>query len=211
MIHHSAALGLPQPGRLRTTAARLGLHGTLRALAAVLAAAATVPLVAPSADAHAELKSITPEHKSVQTASPNQVVLTFNQPVNSQFTVIRVTGPDGARADSGSALVGRAVVRQGLMPLTKPGAYQVAYRTVSVDGHVISGAREFTFKPGPVAPQPSAASAPAGSVPTPTQTQRPGEQSSSGFSWGLILLGAVGAAVVAAAAMSFRRGRRRAR
>ncbi|MFI0448860.1 copper resistance protein CopC [Actinomadura sp. 6N118] len=187
----------------------------LKALVAVLAAAVTVPLVATSADAHAELKSITPEHKSVQTASPNQVVLTFNQPVNSRFTVIRVTGPGGARTDSGSALVGREVVRQGLMPLTKPGTYQVAYRTVSVDGHVISGAREFTFKPGPspagsVAPQASAASGPAGSAATPTQAQRPGEQSSSGLSWGLILLGAVGAAVVAAAAVAFRRGRHRA-
>lgn len=118
----------------------------LKALMVGAATCMMIMLAATPADAHAALTSITPGDKSVQKAPPSEVKLTFNEPVNRRFTVIRVTGPAGAAVSMGAPAVDRAVVRQPLVPLSKSGRYRIAYRTVSVDGHIISGSREFTFR-----------------------------------------------------------------
>jgi len=162
-----------------------------------------IMLTAAPASAHAELESITPGQKSVQTASPREVTLTFNEPVNRRFTVIKVTGPGGAAVGSGAPTVDRDVVRQPLAPLSQPGSYQVAYRTVSVDGHIISGSRTFTFQPEIAdTPTPSVQAAPP-AVPVAAQTP----QNSSEFLGTQLALGGVIVALLTGAVLTFRRSR----
>ncbi|MGI5200272.1 copper resistance CopC family protein [Spirillospora sp. CA-108201] len=160
------------------------------------------------AHAHAELKSITPEH-STQTSAPAEAVLTFNQPVNMRFTVVKVTGSDGAGAGSGSPAVDGAVVRQSLMTLTRPGRYQVAYRTVSVDGHVISGSRTFVFRPSATG---TATAPPAtgqsGSPATAPAADRSERNSSSGLSWAVVIMIGLLGGLLVAAVLVLRRARR---
>jgi methionine-rich copper-binding protein CopC len=178
----------------------------LRALVAGAATGVVIMLTAAPASAHAELESITPGQKSVQTASPREVTLTFNEPVNRRFTVIKVTGPGGAAVGSGAPAVNRDVVRQPLVALSQAGRYRVAYRTVSVDGHIVSGSREFTFRPSaartpaaPVEPAPSA-------VPVAARTP---QNSSSEVLGTQLALGGVAVALVAGAVLTIRRSRHR--
>ncbi|GAA2080332.1 copper resistance CopC family protein [Actinomadura alba] len=177
--------------------------------AALIAAGAAVVLSAGPAMAHATLKSITPGDGSVQTSMPPVVVLTFDQPVNRRYTDVRVTGPGGGQAATGDPAVDGAVVRQRLRPLPRPGRYVVAYRTVSADGHVISGSRRFTFRPaipsGPASPTPPTADAAAA---TPVATGNPDEGPSTGSSWvALVVLGGVAVALPAASVTAIRRRR----
>jgi copper resistance protein C len=163
--------------------------------------------------AHAKLKSIAPKHKSVQTATPAEVVLTFNERPKREYTEVRVTGPGGDAAGGEIAVTGERV-RLPLKSLTEAGRYRVAYRTVSVDGHVISGEREFTFRP---AERP--AGTPASGVPSPGATpgaggavggsaradEAAGGSDSSPLVW--LLLGGVAAALVTGGVVAFVRGR----
>lgn len=177
--------------------------------------ALTLVPAAPAA-AHATLKRISPRHGSVQTSMPTVVELTFDQPVSRRFTVVKVTGSAKAQAASGAPAVDGAVVRQPLRPLSRPGRYQVAYRTVSVDGHVISGSRQFVFKPPAGGTPPAAPAAPAGTSvstpaasdpgPAPAASDRRSEEA-SGPSWALVALGGVAVALTAAIVMAVRRGR----
>ncbi|MGI8329331.1 copper resistance CopC family protein [Actinomadura scrupuli] len=185
------------------------MHRDLACRGATLTAglAASVAVVAPSAAAaaHAELKTMSPGHGSVQASAPSEVVLTFDQPVSRRFTAVEVIGPAGARVESGPPTVDRAVVRQPLRPLPPPGRYRVAYRTVSVDGHVVRGAREFTFRPPEGAPSPtvSASRSPAPAAPQPAR-----REASSGPPWAQLGLAAVVTVLLAVTVLALRRGRR---
>lgn len=177
----------------------------LKAAMVGVATGVMIMLGAAPASAHAELESMTPGQKSVQTAPPREVTLTFDEPVNRRFTVIRVTGPAGATVSSGAPTVDRDVVHQQLVPLSKPGRYQVAYRTVSVDGHIVSGSREFTFRP-------AVASTPTASVqaapPAPPVAAAAPQQDPSSERFGIQLaLGGVAVALLAGVALTVRRAR----
>ncbi|WP_192809461.1 copper resistance CopC family protein [Actinomadura rudentiformis] len=191
------------------------MRGTAKALTVLAISGGTVALAAAPAASHAELTSISPDHRSTQTSSPSQVVLTFNQSVNKRFTVIRVTGPGGERAESGSAVVSEEVARQGLMPLSRPGRYQVAYRTVSVDGHVISGSRAFTFQPAASGSASTAAPSPLQGADmrsaTSLRASESNEPSSSGTTWVQIGLGAVVVCLLVGGVLAVRRGRQAGR
>jgi methionine-rich copper-binding protein CopC len=177
----------------------------LKALLVGGASSMMIMLAATPADAHAALTSITPGDKSVQKAPPREVKLTFNEPVNRRFTVIKVTGPAGAAVSTGAPTVDRDVVRQPLVPLSQPGRYRVAYRTVSVDGHVVSGSREFTFRS-------AAASTRTDSVQT-APPARPVAASASQHQSGplgtQLALGGVTVALLSGTALTIRRARNR--
>lgn len=66
---------------------------------AVIAAAiltATALSIAPAA-AHATLQSSNPAENSVLDAAPDEVTLTFNQAVQSNFATVTVVGSDGTQ------------------------------------------------------------------------------------------------------------------
>ena len=168
-----------------------------------------IMIAATPANAHAALTSITPGDQSVQKAPPREVKLTFNEPVNRRFTVIKVTDPAGAAVSTGDPTVDRDVVRQPLAPLSQPGRYRVAYRTVSVDGHIVSGSREFTFRPAAV----STPTAPASVQPAPRTTlaaaSAPQQESSAGTFGIQLALGGVTVALLSGAVLTIRRTRHR--
>jgi copper transport protein len=98
--------------------------------------------------AHATLLSSEPAAGSVLASSPVRVRLVFSEPVDASVSGIQIDTPNmpsralTVRADPHdvSALV--AV----LDPLP-PGGYRVVWRTVSADGHKVSGSFLFTIRP----------------------------------------------------------------
>jgi copper transport protein len=113
------------------------------AVVAALTAAAT-------ASAHATLVSSTPANDEVLRRSPAQVVLRFNEPVETAFGSVRVYDGAARRVDDGGTTRPQprevAVrIRSGL----PRGTYTVAWRVVSADSHPVSGAFVFHVgKPG---------------------------------------------------------------
>jgi len=106
-----------------------------------------VPLAtAPSADAHAILKSSSPAAGAVLGKAPGSVLLRFSEPIETSLGAIQVIGPDGGRVDRGDLLrpaggeVG--VELEGDLP---EGSYTIAYRVISADTHPVSGAVVFSI------------------------------------------------------------------
>jgi methionine-rich copper-binding protein CopC len=114
-----------------------------RFLAAV--AAAALSLVHSPAEAHAFLDSAVPRvGSSIQTA-PQQVVLTFTQGVEPNFSRIEVDDASGARVDDGAAHNAGDQTKLAV-PLKRlsPGKYTVIWHVTSVDTHKTQGKFSFT-------------------------------------------------------------------
>lgn len=114
------------------------------ALAAVaLAAGALLGLAnAPAAFAHDELVSSSPEPGQVLETSPAEVKLTFSDDIIPVGTAIEVVDHHGETIESGEAVVAGPDVTATL-PADLEGEYQVRWRAVSSDGHVIDGTIDF--------------------------------------------------------------------
>ena len=114
-----------------------------RALASAGVAAVGWLLITPAvAAAHAELQSSSPAAGARLAALPSTVTLTFNEDV---FTpaFVSVTGPDDENYASGKPTVDGATVSQPVSTSDQSGAFSVAYRVVSDDGHAVSGTIHF--------------------------------------------------------------------
>ena len=130
-------------------------------------------VMATGADAHAALKSISPEDGSSVSTAPTRVVLTFDEPVSTSFATVTVTGPQGG-VSQGRAAVDGATVTQALAPDLPNGRYTIAFRVVSDDGHPVSDKTTFTVAAAtsPSSSAPSATPLPATSA-TATASQTP--------------------------------------
>lgn len=141
----------------------------LRPLLVVLAALVAGALTAAPAGAHDSLVSSDPADGAVLGAPPAAVTLEFSGEVIPTGTQVVVTDASGAPVDAGAPeVVGTQVV--AALPADLPaGAYTVAWRVVSSDGHPIEGTLGFTLE-GAASPSPSAAasSAAASSAAAPT-------------------------------------------
>lgn len=173
--------------------------------------------VAPSS-AHAELISSTPADGASLASVPPAASLTFTDKIAPQFVRTAVTTPGGTgtvQATTKGQVVTVPVSAQG------PGAYRVAYRVVSADGHPISGEVRFTVAGTPtasVAPSASAASSPpavaspsasaSASASSVTAAPFSAEEGEGGPNW--LLFAALGLAVAAGggAVVAATRGRR---
>ncbi|GAB2463508.1 hypothetical protein GCM10007967_17270 [Xylanimonas ulmi] len=142
-----------------------------RALSALLVAllavgAALVGLAAP-ASAHDRLVSSDPADGTTLDAVPAAVTLTFSEQVLETGTQVVVTA-DGVDVGAQPAQVDGVTVTAPLPPDAPHGAYQVAWRIVSADGHPVEGSLTFTVAapaPSPVAePTQAAADSPADSA-----------------------------------------------
>jgi copper resistance protein C len=123
-------------------------HKRLAGLLLVLATAAlSVVATAPVATAHAELESTTPKQGSTVQRLPQQVTLTFSEPIRTP-AFVEVSGPGSANVASGDVQVRDEVLTQQLGDATGGGAYSMAYRVTSADGHPISGTVRFTVAGG---------------------------------------------------------------
>ncbi|MGW3960913.1 copper resistance CopC/CopD family protein [Amycolatopsis sp. NPDC005003] len=121
-----------------------------------LAAAVTAPvlallllvLVPGTASAHAVLLDTTPGNWQVVAASPHEISLRFNEPVDVGLAEIRLLGPRGDAVEGLPRPVHpgehREVVTMAVPNALATGTHTVTYRVVSADSHPVQGAFSFS-------------------------------------------------------------------
>jgi methionine-rich copper-binding protein CopC len=107
--------------------------------------AALIGIISSPAKAHAFLDSALPRvGSSIQTA-PQQVVLTFTQGVEPDFSRIEVDDASGGRVDDGAAHSEGDKTRLAVpLKTLSPGRYTVIWHVTSVDTHKTQGRFNFT-------------------------------------------------------------------
>ncbi|AGZ41096.1 copper homeostasis periplasmic binding protein CopC [Actinoplanes friuliensis] len=172
----------------------------MRKALAALAAVVIVLLPAAPAWAHAQLVSADPAEDASLARAPASVTLTFSERLNPEFTTIVVSDAARQRIPAAAPTVDAG---KGTVSLTQPlsnGAYTVAYRVVSVDGHTVQGSYPFTVA------DPTRPAAAAASQPAVARADR-----STGISTPVLIgLGAFGVLCVLVVAYLYVSGRRRA-
>jgi copper resistance protein C len=99
---------------------------------------------------HLALSKAEPGVDSTITTAPTAISLFFTQAPQSGATSIRLMNAQeqtvqlaDAKADPADAMIIRAAVTAPI----PSGAYQVVWRTLATDGHVVSGDFRFTYRP----------------------------------------------------------------
>ena len=141
------------------------------------------------AQAHSVLISMRPADGSLVMTAPTQVVLTFDENVQSLGDAISVIDPTGKPVNSGTPQLLNNTLTELLDPITVPGHYRVLYRVVSADGHPVTNELGFNYL---------SATGPTG-APTPVD--------SGGSSWLSTALVTLGIVVAAVAGFIFMRRR----
>lgn len=141
----------------------------------VIAGIALLGVAAPAA-AHDALSDSSPTADQVIDQRLTSVTLTFNDVPLEGFdegTIISVLDPSGTEVSEGTVSIDGTALTKAVTP-SMPGAYRVIWRTVSGDGHPISGEYSFqyTVPPTPTmsSTPPTASPAPAASSAVPTET-----------------------------------------
>lgn len=136
-------------------------------LASVLAALGGLFLGTGTAFAHNVVVSSDPADGSSVDAGPSKVTLRYDLPVQPQFAVVTVIGPENGHYEDGLPQVVGSTVSANVRPLGPAGRYTVGYRVVSDDGHPVTGSFSFTLTkagtgtPGPAAQAPADPAAPS--------------------------------------------------
>jgi copper transport protein len=113
-------------------------------IAALIVAFAVAAAFSPSALAHSVLIGTQPGNDDVVQESPSEVVLEFNEPVETSLGSLRVFDGQGRQVDAGEVTQPvRNEVAVGIASELAPGTYTVAWRVVSNDSDPISGAFVF--------------------------------------------------------------------
>lgn len=110
-----------------------------------LISALAIALAANAAQAHAFLDHATPLVGSTVSTAPTELSLSFTQNLEPSFSTVEVTGPKGARVDTGKPQISGNTMRVGLKA-GGPGTYHVHWHALSVDTHTTQGS--FTFHVG---------------------------------------------------------------
>lgn len=137
----------------------------------------TVLVGAPPAAAHNVLISSDPADGDRLDTPPEEVTLTFDQPVQDAGTnEVAVTGPDGGAWAEGTVTIDGAEATAPLRPLGPAGEYVIGFRVLSADGHPVTDEIRFTLtEPGPAAGDTGGpgADGTAGDAPPPSVRQVP--------------------------------------
>lgn len=155
------------------------------------------------AAAHDELVSSKPVDGQAVVTSPAEVELEFAgalQSLGDQAPIV-VTASDGTVVSDGEPDVDGQHVRQALASSLPDGEYQVAYRIVSSDGHLVTGTTRFFVGSVPATPGQAAGPSPV-DLPRDPAADRTG----TGVPGGVLVI-AGGVAVVVVAVMVLRRSR----
>ncbi|MCS3430406.1 CopC domain-containing protein YobA [Klebsiella sp. BIGb0407] len=99
--------------------------------------------------AHAHLKSHYPASDAVVTSAPQVITLDFSEGIEPGFSGIKITGPEKKTVKTAKAQRSAQDEKQLIVPVEEkltPGAYQVEWHVVSVDGHKTKGNYQFTVK-----------------------------------------------------------------
>jgi len=123
----------------------------LRALVSLAALLAVVPVASNAARLpHLKLKRSFPAKDTVLTSSPDAVRLWLTEKADVPATKITVTSGAAATAPTAKPTRGTGADAPIEAKFTQPlsaGRYTVAWKTMSKDGHVVSGTFAFTVKP----------------------------------------------------------------
>lgn len=116
------------------------------AAVAVLAGLALAGLATPAL-AHNSLVSSDPKDQSSVATGPQNVRLTFDQPVqdDSGANTIAVIGPAGDHWETAAPKVDSNVVSAPVGTLGPAGQYSINWRVLSADGHPVQGTVKFTL------------------------------------------------------------------
>lgn len=119
--------------------------------------------------AHDVLLNTDPADGAKVSAGPQEVRLSFNEPVRPGYDTVTVVGPGQTYwTDTAPQIAGSSVI-EPLRELGPAGDYIVSYRVLSDDGHPVEGRFTFTLtKPGSGTP-----------VPPPKNTETAANQASS--------------------------------
>lgn len=98
--------------------------------------------------AHAIMVKSQPEIDSTIAESPKQVDVWFNDKVGSEYKALAVIDSAGKRVDNKD--IEQETFDQShlyiTVPQLPPGTYNVRYRVVSLDTHIVTGKFKFTIK-----------------------------------------------------------------
>jgi copper resistance protein C len=95
--------------------------------------------------AHNQLAESVPAAGATLTAAPVTMSLRFRQKLDPRFTTIVLADAARQRVPTGAPVVVDATATVSIGAGLTNGGYTVAYRTVSVDGHVVQGSYAFTI------------------------------------------------------------------
>jgi len=132
-------------GRGNTRARRHGLHERVRRAVTVLLLA-TVPALAGASMLHMKLSRSEPAANATLRASPTEVKLWFTQRPELTVTSVKLRSGTGGAAAVERALEPLARAAADSAPIVAPvgaalapGHYELVWRTMARDGHVLNG------------------------------------------------------------------------
>lgn len=101
-----------------------------------------------SAFAHSMLVKAEPPRRAVLTKSPTQVRLWFNEKIEGDYASLVVLDAKKQPITDLKPTLAPDDQKSILLPLPElaPGKYSVKFRVLSVDGHVVESAFDFTVK-----------------------------------------------------------------
>ena len=169
-------------------------------------AACAVILPASGASAHTDLVSTVPATGAVLSSAPDAVILTFDEDLLAAAAEASILDSSGGLVREATATVSGAVATIAWPTDLGSGAYQVAYRVASGDGHPITGSLQFSYTVASGAAGQTAQSPEPAAAPTATATSAPVP---GGAMPNLFVIGALLVAVaIAGAIVVVRRGRK---
>lgn len=159
------------------------------------------------ASAHSELVSSNPEADSTVAKAPSEVTLVFNEPIQDQGSSIVVTLDGTTVSDSKTFATQNTTASVRLEGAGDPGTYDVEYRVVSEDGHVVDESFSYTVD-GSTNSTDTTTPSPSGTPTSDTSTSDQDSDESTGTIVWVLGAGAIGLVLVAALIAVAMRGRR---
>ncbi|MGW4482005.1 copper resistance CopC family protein [Rhodococcus triatomae] len=121
------------------------MTGRMRVLAVTVLTALAALLGVGVAGAHSAVIGVDPESGTSVSAGPEQVTVTFNEPLQTSFATLTVVGPDANLWSKGEPTVSGPTISVPVGELGPAGEYTIAYRVTSADGHPVTGTSTFTL------------------------------------------------------------------
>jgi len=104
------------------------------------------------ASAHTELLKSSPAANKITSVMPKSIKLTFGERLlvisgsKKQANSIIVKSPSNKRVSTGEVKVIKNLASVNLLKLKESGEYQVTFRVVAEDGHVLKDSFKFEFR-----------------------------------------------------------------
>ena len=170
----------------------------------LLSILATAPLAA----AHTQLISSDPKDGAQVAAPPQQITLTFNEPVQVDQTTVTVTGADGTAWTVGQITGKDATLLVPVTPTGPAGLYTLNFKIGSADDHAVTGTTKFTMTvplTTTTTPPPTTTTTPSSAAPSVAPAADVRTDQSSGIPWWVWLIVVLGVAAAAAVTVFLRK------